>query len=71
MTTDTTHEDLEKFQSFLYRNLKSHPRYKDMKPVSNQPAQFFAIAKTHKFDDYSLINANNLKLMHIKINLIH
>ena len=62
MTTDSTHADLEKFQSFLYRNFKSHPSYNDMRPVSNQPAQFFATAKTHKFDDYSLINANNLKL---------
>ena len=25
MTTDTTHKDLEKFHSFLYRNFKSHP----------------------------------------------
>ena len=62
MTTDSTHEDLEKFQSFLYRNFKSHPRYNDMRPVSNQPARFFATAKTHKFDGYTLINANNLKL---------
>ena len=49
MTMDTTHEDLEKFQSFLYRSFKSHPRCNDMRPVSNQPAQFFATAKTHKF----------------------
>ena len=27
-----------------------------------QPARFFATAKTHKFNEYSLINANNLKL---------
>ena len=27
-----------------------------------QPARFFATAKTHKFDEYSLIKANNLKL---------
>ena len=51
ITTDTTHEDLGKFQSFLYRNFKSHPRYNDMRPVSNQPARFFATAKAHKFDD--------------------
>ena len=62
MTTDTTQENLEKFQSFLYRNFKSHPRYNDMRPVSNQPERFFATAKTHRFDDYSLINENNLKL---------
>ena len=62
ITTDTTHQDLEKFQSFLYRNFKSHPSYNDMRPVSNQPARFFTTAKTHKFDDYSSINVNNLKL---------
>ena len=33
-----------------------------MRPVSDQPARFFATTKTHKFDDRSLINANNLKL---------
>ena len=33
-----------------------------MRPVSNQPARFFATAKTHKFDDHSSINVNNLKL---------
>ena len=54
MTMDTTHKDLEKFQSFLYRNFKSHPSYNNMRPVSNQPARFFRTAKTHKFDDYSL-----------------
>ena len=60
MTTGTTYKDLEKFQSFLYRNLKRHPRYNDTRPVSNHPARFFATARTHKFDDYSLIRANNL-----------
>ena len=62
MTMDTTHEDLEKFESFLYHNFKSHPRCNDMRPVRNQPARFFATAKTHKFDGCCLINANNLKL---------
>ena len=62
MTTDTTQENLENFHSFLYRNFKSHPRYNDMRPVSNQLERFFATAKTHRFDDYSLINANILKL---------
>ena len=33
-----------------------------MRPASNQPAQFIATAKTHKFDDYYLTNINNLKL---------
>ena len=63
--TDTTHEDLEKFQNFLYHNFKSHPRYNNMRPVSYQPARFFKTAKTHKFDGYSSINANNLKLRSI------
>ena len=27
----------------------------------NQPARFLATAKTHKFDDYSLINLDDLK----------
>ena len=62
MTTDKTHKDLGKFQSFLYRNFKSHPSYNDMRPVSNRPARFFTTAKTHKFNDYSSININNLKL---------
>ena len=32
---DKTHEDLEKFQHFLCRNFKNHPKYSDMRPVSN------------------------------------
>ena len=32
-----------------------------MRPVSNQPARFFATAKTHKFDDHYLINLDDLK----------
>ena len=60
-TNDKTHEDLEKFQHFLYRNFKNHLKYSDMRPVSNQPARLFATAKTHKFDDHSLINLDDLK----------
>ena len=56
ITTNTTHEDFKKFQSFLYHNFKSHPSYNYIRPVSNHPARFFATAKTHKFDDYSLIS---------------
>ena len=33
-----------------------------MRPVSNQPARFFATAKTHKFDTIEGINVKNLKL---------
>ena len=62
MTTHTTHEDLKKFQSFLFRNFKYHPSYNDKKPVSYQPARFYETAKTHKFNDYSLIYASNFKL---------
>ena len=70
ITTDTIHKDLEKFQSFLYHNFKSHKRqvykkYNNMRPVPSQSAPFFATAKTNIFDDYSLINANNLKLRSI------
>ena len=64
MSTDTIHEDLEKSQSFLYRDFKIYPTYNDMIPVYNQPARFFVTTKTHKFDDCpSIFNkANNLKL---------
>ena len=51
MNTNTTHEDLEKFQSFLYCNFKSHPRYNKQGPVSDQPARFFATAKTPPQND--------------------
>ena len=33
-----------------------------MRPISNQPARFFATAKTHKFDTLENINVNDLKL---------
>ena len=56
-----TKQDLEKFQHFLYRSFKKHPKYSDMRPVSNQPAKFFATAKTYKFDDHSLMNLDDLK----------
>ena len=32
-----------------------------MRPVSNQSLRFFATVKTHKFDDHSLINVDDLK----------
>ena len=60
-TYDKTHEDLEKFQHFLYHNFTNHSKYSDMRPVSNQPARFFATAKTQKFDDHSLIDLDDLK----------
>ena len=36
-----------------------------MLPSSHQPARFSASAKTHKFDNISDINVNNLKLLPI------
>ena len=54
------------FQHFLYRNSKNHPKYSDMRPVSNQLARFFATAKTHKFDNHSLISLDDLKFRPIK-----
>ena len=39
-----------------------------MLPSSHQPARFSASAKTHKFDNLSDINVNNLKLLPIIAN---
>ena len=33
-----------------------------MRPSSNQPARFFATAKTHKFENFDDINTDELKL---------
>ena len=33
-----------------------------MRPISNQPARFFATAKTHKFNRIEDINIQDLKL---------
>ena len=54
------HKDLASFQNFLYRHLKCHPDYDKMRPSSNQPARYFVIAKTHKFDNFKDINIENL-----------
>ena len=40
--------DLKLFQDFLRRNFKSYKKYDKMRPVTNQPANLFATAKTHK-----------------------
>ena len=61
-TEDNTLSDLKKFQDFLYRHFKDHPDYKKMYPSSNQPAQLYDTAKTHKFDDVNDITLNELKL---------
>ena len=46
-TDDNILKELESFQSFLYRHFK---------------ARFFAIAKTHKFENINDITIDNLKL---------
>ena len=49
-TVDTTLNDLKKFQDFLLRNFKGKfDRYKDLRPVSNQPGRLYATTKTHKY----------------------
>ena len=66
VTTDKTLSDLKSFQEFLYRNFHKNSstvlKYNDVRPVSNQPAQLYATAQTHKFDDYNQITLENLKL---------
>ena len=62
LTEDKTHEDLENFRSFVSRNFKQCDFYKDIWTSKNQPGRLFCTAKTHKFDDLSLITVENLKL---------
>ena len=59
---DSTHKDLKHFQDFLSRHLHKKKYYDGMCPISNQPGQFFATAKTHKFDTIQDINVKDLKL---------
>ena len=59
---DSTHKDMKHFQDFLYRHFHKTKYYDGMRPVSNQPACFFATAKTHKFDTVEDINVQDLKL---------
>ena len=61
-TVDTILKDLKKFQDFLHRNFKGKfDRYKDMRPVSNQPGRLYATAKTHKFSSLDEITIEKLK----------
>ena len=60
-STNTTKQDLETFQSFLYRNFKNHPSYDKMRPKSNQPARLYATAKTHKFNNLDKVTVEKLK----------
>ncbi|XP_066926368.1 uncharacterized protein [Clytia hemisphaerica] len=59
---DTVYKDLSSFQGFLLRHFQKHPDYKKMYPSNNQPARFFASAKTHKFKDINDVNLVDLKL---------
>ena len=61
-TVTNTHKDLKHFQDFLYRHFYETKYYDGMRPVSNQPARFFATAKTHKFDTIEDINVKDLNL---------
>ena len=61
-TVDTILKDLKKFQDFLRRNFKGKfDRFKDMRPVSNQPGRLYATAKTHKFSSLDEITIEKLK----------
>ena len=55
-TLDTILNDLKKFQDFFFFD-----RYKDMRPVSNQPGRLYATAKTHKFSSLDRITIEKLK----------
>ena len=57
-TEDTIIKDLSSFRF----HFKDHPQYKDMRPSNNQPARFFATAKTHKFHNIKDANLKELKL---------
>ena len=61
-TVNNTHNDLKHFQDSLYRHFYKTKYYDGMRPVSNQPARFFATAKTHKFDTIEDINVKDLNL---------
>ena len=58
---DRTLINLKHFKDFLYRNFKKYEKYKDMVPTSNQPAQLYGLAKTHKFDNIKNITPEMLK----------
>ena len=65
-TIDTTLSDMKKYQDFLHWNLKGkYDRYKDMRPISNQPSKIYATAKTHKFDSLENTTIQNLKFQPI------
>ena len=59
-TEDNTLRDLKHFQDFLYRNFKNNEHYNKMYPTSNQPAQLYGTAKTHKHENIDEINVQSL-----------
>ena len=61
-TADRTRKDLKHFQDFLCRHFYKTKYYDGLRPVSNQPARFFAAAKRHKFDTIEYLNVKDLKL---------
>ena len=61
-TTGDTCNELKRFEDFLYRHFYKHEHYEKMRRRSNQPGQFFATAKTHKFESTSDITLQQLKL---------
>ena len=58
--SDSIFKDLRSYQNFLLRHFKNHEFHSTIRPTSNQPARFFATAKTHKF--ISLSDPFNIKL---------
>ena len=52
-TNDTIIKDLNSFQYFLRKFFKNSPFYNNIFTSYNQPARFFATAKTHKFNNLS------------------
>ena len=65
-TVDSTHKDLKQFQDILYRHFYKTKYFDGMRPISNQPARFFATAKMHKIDTIQDINVKDLKLRPIR-----
>ena len=59
-TEDNTLRDLKCFQDFLYQNFKNNEHYNKMYPTSNQPAQLYGTAKTHKHENIDEINVQSL-----------
>ena len=61
-TKDNTLKDLKTFCDFLHHNFQYHPKYEKMLPTSNQPAQLYGMAKTHKFASPDIITTKKNKI---------